>query len=215
MRTHISESGNDRVPLGRLTLGIETAILSGSIAVFDGETSVSSADASISRAETLLGAISDLLAIGEYRKEDIGKIVVSLGPGSFTGIRIGIATAIGLSSALGISCVGFSTLAALASKENKLGAAVVPLGRGQFAVRRFGDPTSNPIKVLDLPELVNQVGSETELDFFLPHECSVPELARFPNVIYRPESTAARLCALSADGSGSPDLVPQYIRSDD
>jgi tRNA threonylcarbamoyladenosine biosynthesis protein TsaB len=62
----------------------------------------------------LLPMIDDLLRLNRIDRRDLGLIAVGSGPGSFTGIRIGIATAKGLARATGCPLVGISTLDALA-----------------------------------------------------------------------------------------------------
>ncbi len=58
--------------------------------------------------ENLLPAIEDCFNEIKEDKNKINYIVVCTGPGSFTGIRIGIASALGISYALNIKCFGFS-----------------------------------------------------------------------------------------------------------
>ncbi|WP_129600285.1 tRNA (adenosine(37)-N6)-threonylcarbamoyltransferase complex dimerization subunit type 1 TsaB [Anaerophilus nitritogenes] len=64
--------------------------------------------------QKLMPMIDELLKSCEVKIEEIDKIAVAKGPGSFTGIRIGIATAKGLAHALDIPVVGISTLDGLA-----------------------------------------------------------------------------------------------------
>jgi len=66
-------------------------------------------------AQRALALVDDVLVRSTRRLEDVSRIVVGCGPGSFTGLRIGIATARGLALALGVPCAGSSTLAALAA----------------------------------------------------------------------------------------------------
>ncbi len=68
----------------------------------------------LTHSRTLLPMIEDMLKNTGTDKKDIDLIAVANGPGSFTGIRIGVATAKGLASALGIPCAGVSTLAGMA-----------------------------------------------------------------------------------------------------
>ena len=67
----------------------------------------------VSRAVTLLEDVDALLRQGGVHPRDIDAIAVGTGPGSFTGVRIGLATARGLALALGVPVAGVSTLDAL------------------------------------------------------------------------------------------------------
>ncbi|WP_027486634.1 tRNA (adenosine(37)-N6)-threonylcarbamoyltransferase complex dimerization subunit type 1 TsaB [Allorhizobium undicola] len=66
-------------------------------------------------AERLMGMIDDVLAAAGKDMQDIGRIAVVIGPGSFTGIRVGLAAARGLALALSVDIVGVTTLAAIAA----------------------------------------------------------------------------------------------------
>jgi tRNA threonylcarbamoyladenosine biosynthesis protein TsaB len=68
-----------------------------------------------SRAVTLLEDVDALLRQGGAHPRDLGALVVGIGPGSFTGVRIGLAVARGLALALELSGAGVSTLDALAA----------------------------------------------------------------------------------------------------
>jgi tRNA threonylcarbamoyl adenosine modification protein YeaZ len=138
----------------KITLAIEAAIAGGSLALFDGGEMIGAhlGDGSISRAESLLVNISEMLHKYGVEKADLGSILVSLGPGSFTGIRIGIATALGLKDTLGIDCQGFATLEAIAltspAADNII--AAVPVGKIDVACQwfsrdglMFSDPVSD------------------------------------------------------------------------
>lgn len=64
--------------------------------------------------EALTGAMKTLLEEVELSSRDIDRVVVDRGPGLFTGLRVGIATAIGFSQALGCALVGVTSLEMLA-----------------------------------------------------------------------------------------------------
>jgi tRNA threonylcarbamoyladenosine biosynthesis protein TsaB len=66
-------------------------------------------------AQRSLVLVDEVLARAGRAPGDLSRIVAGCGPGSFTGLRIGIATARGLALGLGLPCSGVSTLAALAA----------------------------------------------------------------------------------------------------
>jgi tRNA threonylcarbamoyladenosine biosynthesis protein TsaB len=69
----------------------------------------------VSRASTLLEDVDALLRRGGMRSNAVDALAVGIGPGSFTGVRIGLATARGLALALELPVAGISTLDALAA----------------------------------------------------------------------------------------------------
>jgi tRNA threonylcarbamoyladenosine biosynthesis protein TsaB len=91
-----------------LVLGIDTSESPGSVALLDGAIlSVERAlPEALRHAECLLPTIARLLEDCGRVQAELGRICVNLGPGSFTGLRIGLATAKGMSQARGIELVG-------------------------------------------------------------------------------------------------------------
>jgi N6-L-threonylcarbamoyladenine synthase len=69
----------------------------------------------------LLLEIEELLASAGHRPSDLTAVACGRGPGSFTGVRIGVATAKGMAHGLGVPLVGFSTLAAVAHRVSATG----------------------------------------------------------------------------------------------
>jgi tRNA threonylcarbamoyl adenosine modification protein YeaZ len=69
-------------------------------------------------AERLIGVIESALGQAGLAYADLDRIGVAVGPGSFTGVRVGVATARGLALALGVPAVGVNTLEALAAEAH-------------------------------------------------------------------------------------------------
>ncbi|HMO80136.1 MAG TPA: tRNA (adenosine(37)-N6)-threonylcarbamoyltransferase complex dimerization subunit type 1 TsaB [Pyrinomonadaceae bacterium] len=130
-----------------VTLAIEPAVAGGSIGLYEYGSEVGSicGDESISRAEALLPNVQKLLAENSLGKSDIKQVVVSTGPGSFTGIRIGLATALGLKASLGVDTIGVSVLSAmslLVSDANRWICAV-PIGKADIGYQVFERPSGS------------------------------------------------------------------------
>ena len=98
-----------------MLLAIETATDLGSVALLDGETVVAEQELGEARHHTasLLPAIDGLLRERGLEVEALGSIALSIGPGSFTGLRVGLATALGLCFGTEREIVPVPTLAAL------------------------------------------------------------------------------------------------------
>ncbi len=98
-------------------LSLETATVTGSIAILDDHTGLIGevrTDVKIVHAERLMPSIEWLLHTSRISIEEIDAFGVSIGPGSFTGLRIGLSTAKGFAYATGKPIVPVSTLDAFA-----------------------------------------------------------------------------------------------------
>jgi tRNA threonylcarbamoyladenosine biosynthesis protein TsaB len=93
-----------------LTLAFDTATGVATSALVDGNEVLGER---LSRAQTLLEDVDALLRQAGAHPADLQRLAVGIGPGSFTGVRIGLAAARGLALSLGLEGAGVSTLAAL------------------------------------------------------------------------------------------------------
>lgn len=116
-----------------LILAIDTAtdVLSVALAEDDSVLGESTLDAHRSHLELLLPEIHGILGAAGCQAQDVNKVVVGTGPGTFSGLRVGIATARGLAQALAIPLRGSSTLRAqalgIADRVCKPGDLILPL----------------------------------------------------------------------------------------
>ena len=99
-----------------LTLAFESSAKAASVALCEEDRLISQVIqvSGLTHSRTLLPMAEDLLKNAEINIDQIDLFAVAQGPGSFTGIRIGISTVKGLSWATNKPCVGVSTLAAMA-----------------------------------------------------------------------------------------------------
>jgi tRNA threonylcarbamoyladenosine biosynthesis protein TsaB len=122
----------------------------------------------------LAPAIESLLAKSRIKTSDLGALAVAIGPGSFTGLRIGLALAKGLALAQNIPLVGIPTLDAMAASQPAFAfgqqppplAAVLQAGRSRLAVGWYQViesvwQASAPVEVLTPQELSERIQSPT------------------------------------------------------
>ncbi len=138
-----------------MLLAIETATDVCAVALLDGERIVASRQTDVPRAHAarLAPMIAEVLADAALRAADLATVAVSVGPGSFTGLRIGIGTATGLCLATGAALVAVPTLDALVVAARDAGVnghlvAVLPSRRGEVYVG--GDGTAPRAVATDL-----------------------------------------------------------------
>jgi tRNA threonylcarbamoyladenosine biosynthesis protein TsaB len=129
-----------------IVLGVDTCLSACSVALIDGERVLAARSELMARGhqERLAPLVAEVMAEAGIGFERLERIGVTVGPGSFTGLRVGLAFAKGLALALGIPCVGVGTLEALAASPSPTGntsremAAAVDAKRGQVWVQAFG-----------------------------------------------------------------------------
>jgi tRNA threonylcarbamoyladenosine biosynthesis protein TsaB len=215
-----------------LLLAVDTATEVASWALWRGERLVAEQAAEVGRptAEGLLAALDALFARAGVGLDDVDGFAVSIGPGSFTGLRIGVATVKGLAFTPVKPVVGVPTLAALARHAEGPGPVVALLDarRGEVYAAGFEkDAEGEPKPASWLPEGVVPV---RELAGRLPAGCrlvgeglavcgdvfSSVDLA--PLAPPYPETTARHVAALGARRfatealpSAAP-LIPRYVR---
>jgi tRNA threonylcarbamoyladenosine biosynthesis protein TsaB len=93
-------------------------------------------------AEYLMGVIAEALENARADWPDIGAVAVTVGPGSFTGVRVGISAARGFALALSVQAIGITTLEGLAAeaviaKPEKPVLAVIDARRGEVYAQFF------------------------------------------------------------------------------
>jgi tRNA threonylcarbamoyladenosine biosynthesis protein TsaB len=111
-------------------LGIDTATWTASVGVIDGKATLAESSRTIdhgSHATTLLPMIEAVLCAAGLRLSDLHLLAVSIGPGSFTGLRIGLSVVKGFSLAVGLPIVGVPTLEAFARAAGRRSGLVCPV----------------------------------------------------------------------------------------
>ena len=203
-------------------LGIETATKAASVAVvFDGKILAENVRESLqSFSETLMPQVEEVIKVsGAFKQLDA--VAVSIGPGSFTGLRIGLATAKALAYAWGIKIIGVPTL--LAMSYNFPNAKVMPLidaQKNQAYCQLFedGSPQSK-LEVKPIDETVANLGNVAGEIFLCGDVLHKIKIPLPPNVRVAPPNLKmprASSVAICAEGLGNVDnvmnLEPLYVR---
>ena len=136
-----------------LILAVETATLAGSIAIVRGEEVIagSNGDPAISHSNTLLADLDHLLNHAKLRLPEIDLFAVAAGPGSFTGLRIGIATIKALAATLARPTAAIPTLQAIAlgGGPSETSVALLPAGRGEVFAQSFSVSNDGAVTARD------------------------------------------------------------------
>jgi tRNA threonylcarbamoyladenosine biosynthesis protein TsaB len=214
-------------------LTVDTSSNCSSVSLSDGTTLLGECILGEDRCDSgrLMAAISDLLAAARLVPEALDSFAVSLGPGSFTGVRVGIATVKGLAIATAKPVVGFSSLAMLAMNLPFSSLQVAPM----FDARK-GELYAGLYRCTALPEAISPdavippdsfLSAIAEPTIFLGEgavryreliRATLGEMAIFPpwhtNL---PRASAGAVIALAAALKGEftplPLLNPTYLRA--
>lgn len=110
-----------------MKLALDTSQNSGSIALWDSGREIYSAcfDISITHSETLMPQVDAALKFCGFQPADISAVYLANGPGSFTGLRIGLATAKGIAYGLKIPLLAFLTLQLAALQRYRCGRKIL------------------------------------------------------------------------------------------
>lgn len=211
-------------------LGIETSTFSGSVSVCDDDTILCEYvfNTGPRHNEVLVPTIERLLSDCGLGKDDLEAVCVSVGPGSFTSLRIGISTAKTLCYSLGADLVGVPSLEILASNALWCGddvCAMTDAGRGEvffsFYDAESGEMTTAEIATLEsvcagVRRKTVFVGSGALLHGNLIRD-SVGERAVFlPAHLNTPRASGCALLGRKKILSGQKDdpftLTPFYLR---
>ena len=216
-------------------LAMDTATMVSSVAVATEERVLAelTAETRFTHSETLVPNIDEVLRLADTKREELSAVAVSLGPGSFTGLRIGLAAAKAIAYALSIPLVGVPTLEVLAAAFPSPGALIAPLidaqkGNAYFALYRSAESglvCKKEVVVASPQEIVDAIAEEEcpvmlAGDFArklvakgveLPRNAT---LAPITHIMPRAALVAVRAIVRLENGEGkSPmELEPIYVR---
>lgn len=215
-----------------LILALESSAKAASAALMEDESLIAqySQCSGLTHSRTLLPMVEDMLKNTEKKIADVDLIAVAHGPGSFTGIRIGVSTVKGLAWASDKKCVGVSTLEAMAWHGVSAGGLICPVmdaRRSQVYNALFEtDEAGRPVRLTEdravsLAELAAElkgheyapllVGDGAKLTYdYLTNEGIACRMAP-ANLLYQ-SAWGVGMAALGKDAGSADDLLPVYLR---
>lgn len=201
-------------------LSFESSAVSAAVCLTEGEKLLAAAfqNHGLTHSRTLLPLAEQVLTGAGLRPADLDGFAVAAGPGSFTGIRIGVATVKGLAFGADKPCVGVSTLEAMA--WNLIGmrgtvSCVMDARAGQVYHARFrltpaGPERLTPDRALTIAALGEEIGEKEEiLVGDGAHLCYTKLIDSCPHVVLAP----AHLVYPAAYGVARAAL-PQFMRGE-
>lgn len=216
-------------------LAFETSAKAASVALLEGDMLLGELylNCGLTHSRTLLESAQRLLEITELTAKDIDAVACAAGPGSFTGVRIGVAVAKGFAWGREIPCYGVSTLEAMARSAACLGGVIcccMDARRAQVynaVFERCGETLvrlreDRAISLDDLCEDLQNiektiflVGDGAELCYTTLLE-RLPRLTLLPEHLRQQRASGAALAAWEKIGRGergdAGSLTPNYLR---
>lgn len=216
-------------------LGVESSATAASAAVYcDGKIIAQSfSNTGLTHSQTLLPMIDSTLKISGTSLKEIDYIAVSKGPGSFTGVRIGVAAVKGLAQPLGIKCVEVSTLEAIAKPLENTGCyavSVMDARCNQVYTAQFdcenGFSRVTEDKAITIEELGEQLKAVKKSIVLIGDGTTVAYNKLkdiLPNISVASQSvryqSASNVCIVAAQmiergftGTKAQDVLPNYLR---
>jgi tRNA threonylcarbamoyladenosine biosynthesis protein TsaB len=223
---------------GHLMLALDTSTRTVGLALYDGVQALSETAWTSNDYHTveLAPAIAEALAKTGHQAGDLGAVTVAIGPGSFTGLRVGLALAKGLALSRKIPIIGIPTLDFLAAAHQpplahpQAGlAALLRAGRGRLAVGwyRYEDGAwvaAQPVEVLTPADLIKKITTPTLVAGELTAEERQSLLRHAPALLASPAASLRRPAFLAELGwkrwqAGQVDspaeLAPIYLHYND
>jgi tRNA threonylcarbamoyladenosine biosynthesis protein TsaB len=219
-------------------LGIETSTRRGSVALVEGTKvlCVQSHEEPNKHAERVLGLVDRALAEAKLSRQDLDRVAVGVGPGSFTGLRVGIALAEGMALGLERPLVGVGSLRAMAhavpAADERVRIAVLDARRSEVFVAAYAPDGEELVAPNALaPEaaltlLREKLGGRravtvgegakllgdgfehlTGSEFDLPHAVAVAALG----VVLEPAAARAEPVYVRGPGATLPNLPPSPL----
>ena len=203
-----------------IVLGLDTCLSTCSVAVLDGERVLAHVSEVMARGhqERLAPMAQAVMRTAALPFASLQRIGVTVGPGSFTGLRVGVAFAKGLASALTIPAAGVGTLEALAADVEGLAFAVIDARREQVYCQAFeaGEALTAP-DILPLAAAVArlaEIGQDRPLTLVGSGAGLLAQAAPGATVIAA-EGADARAVARLAARRNPGALIPLYLRAPD
>ena len=212
-----------------LILALESSAKAASVALMEGEKLIAqySQCSGLTHSRTLLPMVDDMLKNTENTIAGVDLIAVAHGPGSFTGIRIGVSTVKGLAWAADKMCVGVSTLEAMAWHGVSAVGLICPVmdaRRSQVYNALFEMTDGKPQRLCDdraiaLEELAEEirgknaflVGDGAELTYEYMKNAGIDCRVAPSNRLYQ-SAWGVGMAALSKKPGTADDLLPVYLR---
>lgn len=215
-----------------LILALESSAKAASVALMEDENLIAqySQCSGLTHSRTLLPMLEDMLKNTEKNIADVDLIAVAHGPGSFTGIRIGVSTVKGLAWAAQKSCVGVSTLEAMAWHGASSGGLICPVmdaRRSQVYNGLFEiDDNARPKRLtedraISLSELAQElradgrepllVGDGAKLTYDYLTQAGLACRMAPANLVYQ-SAWGVGMAALDKKPGNADDLLPVYLR---